>query len=283
MAFYRIANINIELDLMEKSIVLPSLQKYQIDKNEPDLKVKVNIIKNITEPKGKFINRTKYYDVYQYEDLIVQYQRREKDLPYFGYIEYGSNNAQIYILENKLGEMQLDEYLLTQYVFPYYMMKIKHAIWMHGSSIAYNGCGYLFSAPSGVGKSTHTRLWREYVNCEMINDDKNIIVFEGNELKLYGNPWSGKHHLDNNISAPLKAIVFLYQAKENVIRKISAKEALMKIMLQIIQPFDNSAINNWSKMLDELLKVPCFELGCNISKEAVDVVKNKLEELNDEN
>ncbi|MCH5171992.1 MAG: hypothetical protein J1F31_04135 [Erysipelotrichales bacterium] len=283
MAKYRIANMTIELDLIEKSIVLPSLKKYQIDDEKVEVSAKVNIIKNIPEPKGKIVNKTKYYDVYENDGLVIQYQRRDKDLSYFGYIEYGLNNATIYILENKLSEIQLDEYLLTQYVFPYYMMKLKNAIWMHGSSLAYNERGYLFSAPSGVGKSTHTRLWREYVDCEMINDDKNIIVFENNELKLYGNPWSGKHHLDNNISAPLKSIIFLYQSKENVVRKISAKEALMKIMLQIIQPFDSSAIDNWSKMIDELLKIPCFELGCNISKEAVDVIKSKLEELNDEN
>lgn len=283
MAYCRIANINIKLDLIDKSIVLPSLKKYQIEETNTDLKIEVSIIKNIYEPKGKLVNHTKYYDLYQENDLIIQYQRREKDLPYFGYIEYGLNNAKVYILENKLSEMQLDEYLLTQYVFPYYMMRLKNAIWMHGSSIAYNGRGYLFSAPSGTGKSTHTRLWKEYVDCEMINDDKNIIVFEEDGLKLYGNPWSGKHHLDKNISAPLSAIIFLYQAKENVIRKISVKEALMKIMLQIIQPFDNGGVDSWSKMLDELLKVPCFELGCNISKEAVDVVKSKLEELNNEN
>lgn len=32
----------------------------------------------------------------------------------------------------------------------------------HGSAVAVDGIGYLFTAKSGTGKSTHTRLWREY-------------------------------------------------------------------------------------------------------------------------
>ncbi|MDD6406286.1 MAG: hypothetical protein PUG00_10905, partial [Clostridiales bacterium] len=32
----------------------------------------------------------------------------------------------------------------------------------HGSVIAVDDEGYLFTAKSGTGKSTHTRLWREY-------------------------------------------------------------------------------------------------------------------------
>ena len=278
MSIYRIANINIQLDLMEKSVSLPSLKKYQIEESNVDIRVSANIIKNIPTPAGELYKRTRYYDVFKKDNIFIQYQRKEKDLPYFGYIIYKDSEAEIYIMEDKFSEMQLNEYLLTQYVFPYYAMKLKAAVWMHGSSISYKNKGYLFSAPSGTGKSTHTRLWKEFVSCETINDDKNIIVLENDELMLYGNPWSGKHHLDNNISAPLKAIVFLYQAKENTIREISKKEALMKIMPQIIQPFDNSYVDIWSKMIDELLKVPCYELGCNISHNAVETVINKLEE-----
>jgi len=47
----------------------------------------------------------------------------------------------------------------------------------HGSCVAVDGEGYLFTAPSGTGKSTHARLWREYLGerAVMINDDKPFI------------------------------------------------------------------------------------------------------------
>lgn len=31
---------------------------------------------------------------------------------------------------------------------------------MHGASISYEGKAFLFTAPSGTGKSTHIRLWK---------------------------------------------------------------------------------------------------------------------------
>lgn len=34
-----------------------------------------------------------------------------------------------------------------------------NAIFLHSSAILYKGKAYLFSADSGVGKSTHTKLW----------------------------------------------------------------------------------------------------------------------------
>lgn len=45
---------------------------------------------------------------------------------------------------------------------------------IHGSAIAVDGKAYLFTAPSGTGKSTHTRMWREYFKdrAVMVNDDK---------------------------------------------------------------------------------------------------------------
>jgi serine kinase of HPr protein (carbohydrate metabolism regulator) len=52
----------------------------------------------------------------------------------------------------------------------------------HGSAIAVDGVGYLFTAKSGTGKSTHARLWRELLGARavMVNDDKPLLrVTEG--------------------------------------------------------------------------------------------------------
>ena len=48
---------------------------------------------------------------------------------------------------------------------------------MHGAAIAYNGAAYLFTAPSGTGKSTHIRLWRQYLGSgvSVINGDKPFL------------------------------------------------------------------------------------------------------------
>lgn len=99
---------------------------------------------------------------------------------------------------------------------------------IHGSVIAVDGEGYMFTALSGTGKSTHVRLWRELFGerAVMVNDDKPLVrVSEEGRPLVYGTPWDGKHHLSTNIAVPLRAIVVLERGAENEIHPISAEEA----------------------------------------------------------
>ena len=52
---------------------------------------------------------------------------------------------------------------------------------MHGSVVAVDGEAFLFTAKSGTGKSTHTRLWRERFGerAVMVNDDKPLLRVPG--------------------------------------------------------------------------------------------------------
>ena len=81
----------------------------------------------------------------------------------------------------------------------------------YGSCIAVDGAGYVFTAKSGTGKSTHTRLWREMlgVRAVMVNDDKPLIRIADDGSVIYDPPWDCNHHLSHNIAVPLKAICIL--------------------------------------------------------------------------
>ena len=47
---------------------------------------------------------------------------------------------------------------------------------LHASAVVYEDAAYLFSAPSGTGKSTHTALWRElFPGSYILNDDKPVL------------------------------------------------------------------------------------------------------------
>ena len=75
-----------------------------------------------------------------------------------------------------------------------------HVLLVHGSALCMDGQAYVFVAPSGTGKSTHARLWREMYGDRvwMINDDKPMIRVSDSEIRVYGTPWDGKHHLSRN-------------------------------------------------------------------------------------
>ncbi len=141
----------------------------------------------------------------------------------------------------------------------------------HGSCVAVDREGYLFTAVSGTGKSTHTRLWRQLLGSRavMINDDKPLIRAGEEEVRIFGTPWDGKHRLSTNTSVPLKAVCILERARENTIRRITAAEALPVLLQQTYRPADITALRLTLALADRLASsVSLWRLGCNMSPEA---------------
>ena len=152
------------------------------------------------------------------------------------------------------------EHLISQKIIPF-----------HRSAIAVDGEAYLFTAPSGTGKSTHTRLWRQIFGerAVMINDDKPILKIENGTVMAYGTPWAGKEGLQNPISAPVKGICILTRGDVNRIERITSSAALPKLLLQTHRPQDNNYMKQLLPTLIEIANlVPLWRLECYISEEA---------------
>lgn len=155
----------------------------------------------------------------------------------------------------------------------------KDVLLFHSSAIAVDGKAYLFAAPSGTGKSTHTRLWRRAFGdrAVTVNDDKPLVKLVGDALTVYGTPWDGKHKLSSNTSATVAGICFLARGKENRIKRLSPMEALPEFLSQTYRPEGEEGVK---KMLDLSMKiiasVPMYKLECNISDEAVKVAYEEM-------
>ena len=94
-------------------------------------------------------------------------------------------------------------------------------ILIHGSALSMDQNGYLFIAPSGTGKSTHAALWRKVFKerVVMINDDKPLVYVNQNDIRVYGTPWDGKHHLSTNTSVQLKPFAAFTEVKPIILRR----------------------------------------------------------------
>ena len=156
-------------------------------------------------------------------------------------------------------------------------------IMLHASGVVKDGYAYLFSADSGTGKSTHTRLWCEHIEgAYIINDDKPAIRIINNELFVYGTPFSGKEDLSVNERVKLGGICFLYRSEENVIEKISAEEAIVPILRQTIHQLSEEKLDKFLKLLDDILSnVPVYKMGCNISRQAAMLSYNTMKRTKD--
>ena len=158
---------------------------------------------------------------------------------------------------------------ITEALFEY------DTVLFHGSVIAVDGVAYLFTAKSGTGKSTHTRLWREMLGerAIMVNDDKPFISINGNgEVIVHGSPWNGKHRLGENISAPLRAICILERGDVNKIERIPASKALKMLIQQSSRPSNPALMGKYMELIDGISRgVTFYRLECNMELEAARV------------
>ena len=137
---------------------------------------------------------------------------------------------------------------------------------MHASVIRQGGRGYLMTAPSGTGKSTHTRLWYDNIpGCDLMNDDNPVVrIWPDGRVIVYGSPWSGKTPCYRNIQAPVGAIVRIRQAPFNKIERLGAIQAYATLMSSAssFRPFQKLA-EGWHRTLEGLAgTVPCYILDC---------------------
>ena len=142
-------------------------------------------------------------------------------------------------------------------------------ILMHGAAIAIGNEAYLFSASSGVGKTTHIKKWIEHVNDSyVLNGDKPFIKTVGTEALIYGTPWCGKERMGKNAKAALKAIVFMERSEDNSIEEISFVDAYPYLLQHIYQPQDVLQMKAVLKNLSELNgKIKVFKFYFNNFKE----------------
>lgn len=149
----------------------------------------------------------------------------------------------------------------------------------HGSVIAVDGQGYLFTAVSGTGKSTHTKLWQEHFGnrAVMVNDDKPLISVEQNTVTAHGTPWNGKHRIGCNISVPLKAICLLTRDVYNHIEPISNVDIYSIILQQSYRPKQAELLVKYLDIVDIVLKnCKFYKLGCNMEADAPVVAYNGM-------
>ena len=176
----------------------------------------------------------------------------------------------------RAAEASSDAYLETLAVYRKIAetMPRYDTVLMHGSAIALDGEGFLFTAKSGTGKSTHTRLWREVFGARamMVNDDKPLVRVTPDGAVVYGTPWNGKHRLGANVAVPLKAVCLLGRAEKNTICRITKFDAYPVLFQQIYRPADPDALRQTLVLIDRLAdSVGLYRLGCNLEREAAKV------------
>lgn len=180
-----------------------------------------------------------------------------------------SDNGKVYVNEEisalyrKIADMFVEENIIV----------------FHGSSFMVNDCGFIVTARSGVGKSTHVNLLKQIL-CDglvYINDDKPLLEVK-DDIRIFSNPWNGKERRGNNISAPLKAILFLGRSEEPNYRKIINKQEIyIKLISQTYLPKEKALREKALKIVDTLLRnVNFYEINVNTDIESAKMTYERI-------
>lgn len=185
------------------------------------------------------------------EDIQFERERSRREAEYEGhpYVDYADPYLETLAVYRKIAEK------MPQY----------DTVLFHGSCVAVDGRGYLFTAPSGTGKSTHTWLWRQLLGerATMVNDDKPLLHIGQEATAAFGTPWNGKHHLGCRMAVPLKGLCVLERAPVNRIERIEKRDAFLPLLQQVYRPADSAGMRKTMELLEILAgTVPLYRLYC---------------------
>jgi len=146
------------------------------------------------------------------------------------------------------------------------------AICLHATAVEYRGHAYLFTAPSGYGKTTHARLWVKAFAPEarIINGDHPIVRWRNGMFYAYGTPFCGKEGYNVNIGVPVRGICYLTHSETNRIWPMDPAVAFAQFFYDTYPKEENT--EKHMALLTRLVEhVPVYQLYCNQDEEAARV------------
>ena len=140
--------------------------------------------------------------------------------------------------------------------------------------------GYIFTAPSGTGKSTHASLWVKHFGkkVNIINGDKPLIKLTEDGVYAYGSPWKGKEKIGTNKCVKLFGICYLQRSQSNFIEQVEFDTKSLAWLLEQtqIKGLESSITKRIRWFKNATIYVSLYNLKCNISDEAVEVAYNGM-------
>ena len=151
---------------------------------------------------------------------------------------------------------------------------------LHSASLLYLEKAWLFSGPSGMGKSTHTALWKKLFDTPFLNGDLNLIGKEGDQFVVYGIPWCGTSEIFTVEKKELGGIVLLEKAPEDKIVSLTKEQKTLRVMQRMISPPWTAGLMKKNLAFAEEIanEKPVYFLRCTKNDTAAEVMHHRITE-----
>jgi hypothetical protein len=173
--------------------------------------------------------------------------------------------------EKKIRLANPFSYPLDQLLFMYHLA-YRDGVLLHAAGIDMGGQGFVFPGCSGAGKSTLARLFADCRIGKLLSDERVAIRQAGARWHVFGTPWAGTEGIGSNGRAPLAGMFFLKHDGKNQLRKITAENALERLLPILSIPwYDYEVMSRVIASAKQLTaNVPAYELSFKPDSSALD-------------
>lgn len=277
---YKVGDFIFEIHTEESLDIPRNFSLFQIQKDERvQMEYSLKLVDRLPKPGGECISKRKDIQIYKNGQLEARVINVAGNIePYGVYQEVDEKRVSCYLKREFKNLLTADTIFTSLFALEKQMIQ-RSSMVLHCSVLKMDGQVVLLSGPSGIGKSTHADLWSRYRKVEVINGDRTLIKKENGRWISEGWPICGSSEICKNESYPIRAIVFLNQAKENQGQQMGYVQSVKSLISQM-------TINNWNidfvqkvwSMVEELaVETPIYQYKCNVTKKAVEMLEKLLE------
>lgn len=245
MNYYRIAGLLLGIDARQP--LQPELENFRAEAAQPDVAVSFSEEAYKGKYPEKALLTAPMITVYETADRYIIKYNQPSWIECYNAAK-NTRTTTIYLMDplrpaDELNEDGKNEIMYSiRDTFFFHIQKAGY-IAVHSASFIYGGKAWLFSAPSGTGKSTHVDLWKQAgYGIEMLNGDVAVCFVKDGVAYVAGLPWYGTSGIYKNCIIPLGGILFLERSCHNQIGRLNAFESIIRLNARCLTP-------NWNQEL----------------------------------
>lgn len=287
--YFRIADITIGYS-GNKDLLLPSIFDFSCDAPTEDewkeMQKKQLFILSAAIPQkktvGKILIKTEILEIIEDREFYIlnfpqQNHLKSCRISNDGKRAYFYIQSTVHAIQTIFQEpLELKQELFYAFRDVFLFFAQKHGLFaIHSASLLYHNKAWLFSGPSGTGKSTHTSLWKKQYHTPLLNGDLNLCKATKNNIICYGMPWCGTSGIYTKKEYPIGGIILLRQDAENTIETLSLDQQQLLVSQRLISPSwtETLFLKNLAFADNAVKQIPVFRLACNMEDAAAATAK----------
>ncbi len=228
-------------------------------------------------PSGRVLLHNAELNIIEQENYyLLHFPMAKKHLEI--HLSKDGHTAHCYSLPPYNSDFRYDFFHALRLVFLYLAQKHGMAA-LHSASILYKDKLWLFSGHSGMGKSTHTNLWKEHFNTPVINGDLNLLAIENGIPVVHGIPWCGTSGIYDTRTYPLGGIILVNRGTTDYTEEITTDQKQLLVSQRLISPSWTKELweNNFKVVESVTDNILVCKLFCTKDKSAAVVMRKTID------